>query len=368
MKNAAIVLLREDGDSGENDAASECLDAFRAYGYVFSEIRGIYASDSKRAENAVDEMKTFADNVVLVADKSLLSLLSKNLSTTLQIPFLQNSSFGSGTFSKDSFTVFLLPSDKTGAEIAKSVCIPYLNGKYETRYEKTRIRFVGGTREETGKLLNEARRISGDALKLRFSEKNGDSEIEMIYDAKTPKMLTDDVLRFFAETLDDKIYTLDGTPLEVQLVRLLKLRGKKIAVAESFTGGGIAKRIVSVPGASEVYFEGLNTYSEKAKQIRLGVSAYTLNTFGAVSDTTAYEMAAGLLTGDADVVVATTGLAGPKSDRSDLPVGLCYLAAGTKEKIFVYRYKFDGNRENITEKAITYALFNAYKLLKNGAY
>ena len=48
-----------------------------------------------------------------------------------------------------------------------------------------------------------------------------------------------------------------------------------------------------------------------------------------------------------------------------LPVGLCYIAVGTKERVFVYRYKFDGTRNEITETAINYALFLAYKQLKD---
>jgi PncC family amidohydrolase len=172
-------------------------------------------------------------------------------------------------------------------------------------------------------------------------------------------------MRVFADGLEECLYALDDTPLDKQLVELLKLRGKTLSVAESFTGGGISRRIVSVPGASKVFFEGLNTYNELSKIKRLGVSEYTLKTFGAVSDQTAYEMAAGLMaTGDCDISIATTGLAGPTSDNSALPVGLCYIAVGTKEKVFVYRYKFNGTREEITETAINYALFLAYKQLK----
>ena len=97
----------------------------------------------------------------------------------------------------------------------------------------------------------------------------------------------------------------------------------------------------------------------------MGVSNYTLKTVGAVSDQTAYEMATGLIaTGDCDISIATTGLAGPKSDKSGLPVGTCYLAIGTKEKVFVYRYQFNGSRQDITETAINYALHLAYKHLK----
>ena len=96
------------------------------------------------------------------------------------------------------------------------------------------------------------------------------------------------------------------------------------------------------------------------------MSEFTLGTVGAVSDETAYEMASGLIaTGDCDIAGATTGLAGPRSDRTELPVGLCYLAVGLKEKVYVYRHRFSGSREDITETAINYALFLAYRQLKN---
>jgi nicotinamide mononucleotide (NMN) deamidase PncC len=77
-------------------------------------------------------------------------------------------------------------------------------------------------------------------------------------------------------------------------------------------------------------------------------------------------MAAGLISsGNCDISIATTGLAGPKSDRTELPVGLCYIAVGTREKVYVSRYRFDGDRKTITETAINYALFLAYRVLKD---
>ncbi len=76
-------------------------------------------------------------------------------------------------------------------------------------------------------------------------------------------------------------------------------------------------------------------------------------------------MAAGLIAqGNCDVAVATTGIAGPKSDGSDKPVGLCFIAVGTKEKVRVYRYQLEGDREKITETAINLALFLTYKEIK----
>ena len=232
--------------------------------------------------------------------------------------------------------------------------------------DKTEIRSIGAKEAQIKALIARAQAFDGGKVEYHHTRSYGEDVIELTYAEDISKRLSEDVLRVFAEGLEESIYALDGTVLPAQLVWLLKLRDKRISVAESFTGGGIARKITSVSGASEVYFEGLNTYSELSKIKRLGVSEYTLKTFGAVSEQTAYEMAAGLMaTGDCDICITTTGIAGPNSDRSGLPVGLCYIAVGTQERVFVYRYKFDGSREEITETAINYALFLAYKQLKN---
>ena len=231
--------------------------------------------------------------------------------------------------------------------------------------DKTTIRCVGAKEAQIKALIERAQSFDGGQIAYCHTRRYAEDVIELTYGENISKRLAEDVLRVFAEGLEESIYSLDDTSLPKQLVWLLKLRDKKISVAESFTGGGIARKITSVSGASEVYFEGLNTYSELSKMKRLGVSEYTLKTFGAVSEQTAYEMAAGLMaTGDCDICITTTGLAGPNSDKSGLPVGLCFIAVGTQERVFVYRYKFDGSREEITETAINYALFLAYKQLK----
>lgn len=364
MKNAFIALLDEENGSTEQGGKS-CVNAFRRGGYGFFETRFLYGATEEEAIERVEELVLKTQNLVVLADKKRLKTLSSQFSERLNLPFTQGDSEGKGVFIKDDFSLFLL-SFENGAEYAEQVCVPHLDRKYSSRRNRMILRTVGTEEGKIPSLVKAAERMSGDLLSYRYVSRLGESVVEITYDERAPRMLTDDVLRMFAEELNEDVYALDDTTLEEQLVRLLKLRGKKISVAESFTGGGVGKRIVSVPGASEAYYEGINAYSERAKQIRLGVSGYTLNTFGAVSDATAYEMAAGLLsTGQADVAIATTGLAGPKSDRSEQPVGLCYIAVGTKEKIFVYRYKFDGTREEITEQATNYALFEACRLLKN---
>ena len=347
MRNACIVLRNVRNSLCALDFSPS--EAFLSGGYPFEEVRLLSENDISALNEAVSQLKKSADNLAVIAEKSFLPKVRENIAAVAGDDFSQGTLAGAGVFQEGSFSLFLLSSDKgeSGAEYVKNVCVPYLNRKYNTRFDRLVLRSVGAGENLVRKLLDEAARMSGDKLTYNYKGKLGEDVVEIVYDSSVPKMLTDDVLRLLAEGLGDAVYALDDTPLEGRLVQLLKLRGKKISVAESFTGGGIGKRIVSVPGASEVYFEGVNTYDERAKIKRLGVSEYTLRTLGAVSDETAYEMAAGLLaSGDCDVSVATTGLAGPKSDRTELPVGLCYIAVGLKEKVFVYRYKFEGTRED----------------------
>ena len=228
------------------------------------------------------------------------------------------------------------------------------------------IRTMGANHACVDKVLLGLQQYAKDGVSYRHSRKYDEDVIQIYHGESVSRLLLDDIIRYAVEQLESSLYALGDATLEEQAVTLLKLRGKRLSVAESFTGGGLASRIVSVPGASEVYFEGINAYNERSKMKRLGVSPDTLKMKGAVSEQTAYEMALGLLnTGDCDIAVATTGLAGPNSDGSGLPVGLCFIAVGSRERIRVYQYQFDGLRKDITEKAINYALYLIYKQLKD---
>ncbi len=367
MKNACIVLRKSVNATPER-GVNAVLDELFLGGYGLDEIRFLSQSDEQKVLRALSALKAEHENIFVLADKTALPIVRKYLSAEEEgvQPYAD---FANATiYDEKNTSVFLCSADETetGTQYIKNVCIPFLQKKYGLRFDKIIIRAVGANLARAEQVLSEAERMGKNAISCVHRRKNDEDVVEITYDSNTPKMLADDVLRMLVEGFGDTIYALDDTTLEKQLVSLLKVRGKRLSVAESFTGGGVARRIVSVSGASEVYFEGLNTYNESSKIKRLGVSPYTLGTLGAVSEKTAYEMALGLLnTGDCDIAVATTGLAGPKSDRSNLPVGYCCIAVGTKARICVYQYKFDGNREEITEKAINYALFLTYRQLKN---
>ena len=344
------------------------VNEFAVGGYEMEEISILTDVDRSKLQEILRGWREVYETIVFLVSKIGLLNAQQDITNCFSDYVCQASFQGAGVFSSGQKNVILLAFDEdcTGRRYAVEVCLPYLYAKNGARLDKTVIRAMGANETLVTQLLAQAQMRSGGKMKISRTRNFGEDVITIGYNDATPKMLIDDVNRVFAEGLGESIYALEDISLEEQLIRLLKLRGKKISVAESFTGGGIAKRLVSVSGASEVYFEGLNTYHEDSKIKRLGVAPYTLKTMGAVSDQTAYEMANGLLhTGDCDFAIATTGLAGPKSDKTLLPVGLCYIAVGSKERVFVYRYKFDGNREEITETAIRYALFLAYKHLKD---
>ena len=366
MKNACIVIGNGRVEYA-NDETNAVLNAFKEYGYSVDEIRYLINATEQKLRSCVSAWKDEYDNLFVIAEKSNLFTVKNALSGIFQEQTFQGDAVGAGIFGEREKTLFLLASDSVewGVHYAKNVCVPYLQKMHGVKRARIVMRTVGANGLRVKSLIDRAKSIDGGRITYLHTRRYDEDIIELLYGEDAPKMLMDDLLRSFADGLGDTVYAMDDTSLPEQLVTLLKLRGKKISVAESFTGGGIARKLTSVSGASEVYFEGLNTYNELSKVKRLGVSQYTLGTMGAVSDQTAYEMAAGLIaTGDCDISIATTGIAGPKSDRSMQPVGLCYIAVGTKESIFVYRYQFDGSREEITQTAINYALYQAYKHLK----
>ena len=152
---------------------------------------------------------------------------------------------------------------------------------------------------------------------------------------------------------------------EEQVVRLLKERNLTITAAESCTGGLIAGTLVNVAGASDVFGEAYVTYSNEAKQRLVGVRAETLEQFGAVSEETAYEMAAGAARAvGADVGLSSTGIAGPGGGTPEKPVGLVYIGCCCYGKTVVERHIFKGNRTEIRNASVETALTLAKKCLK----
>lgn len=108
--------------------------------------------------------------------------------------------------------------------------------------------------------------------------------------------------------------------------------GRRIALAESCTGGLVAAALTEIPGSSAVLDSGFVTYSNEAKTELLGVSGDLIETFGAVSIATAWAMARGALEHSrADVAVSISGVAGPDGGTALKPVGTVVFARALRD-------------------------------------
>ena len=154
------------------------------------------------------------------------------------------------------------------------------------------------------------------------------------------------------------------TELHNVVANLLIENKLTISVAESLTGGQLSSMLVEKGGISVSLLEGIVCYSNKSKIHALGVREETLNQFGAVSEQTAKEMVIGVSRRlNSDVAVATTGIAGPKSDDTNKPVGLVYIAVYYKGEVKVFEKIFTGSRELIRTRSSIEALNEVRKII-----
>ena len=360
MKYAAIVLTNQKNPLSSVDYQS-VTDAFLSGG-VFLDETIILPYDAPSAVSGhITRLSEDHDGIFIVCDGVLADLARK---TVDELP-VSGGKF-EGVLKETREHIFgVIPAGEEGAKTVSSEVVPRIDRRRNQRYCRVVLGVAAASDERIQRALSFAERAAEGKLFLHARGEYGLTRIEAVYNRETPKMIADEVVRVLASELREYLFTVNGETLPSRLVDALKLRRMKISTAESFTGGGVGGAIVSVPGASAVFYEGINAYDVRAKRARLGVSEFTIQNKGAVSDETAYEMAAGLITGgNCDLAIATMGVAGPDSDGSGTPAGTCYIAVGTKSRIRVFRYDLIGNRETVTKTAINFALFHAYEEIK----
>ena len=143
----------------------------------------------------------------------------------------------------------------------------------------------------------------------------------------------DEMLEKVKERVGHYIYSCDDEELAQVVADRLMEQGLTLSSAESCTGGMFASTMTDIPGISQCFDRGLVTYSNQAKMEELGVSAETLEKFGAVSEETALEMVEGLKrVSGSDVCISVTGIAGPGGGSEEKPVGLVYIGFSYGDK------------------------------------
>ena len=148
----------------------------------------------------------------------------------------------------------------------------------------------------------------------------------------------------------------DQTLAEIVGERLAR-EGKSVAVAESCTGGLLAKLITDIPGSSRYFACGWVTYSNDAKKRELEVPAEMIDEYGAVSEPVARAMAQGARRrAGTDYAISITGIAGPGGGNEQKPVGLAYIAVAGGESVNTSRFVFSSDRSSVRSRAAQMAL------------
>lgn len=151
--------------------------------------------------------------------------------------------------------------------------------------------------------------------------------------------------------IKDDAFSVDGSPMEAVVGKLLSKKRATLAVAESCTGGLISHMLTNVPGSSDYFlFSGI-TYSNEAKKTVLGVSSEVLENCGAVHEKTAEEMAAGVRRiAQSDYGLATSGIAGPSGGTEDKPVGTVCIGLADRQSARGFRFFYPFNSRSRNKK------------------
>ena len=392
----SVILLKDIADKNYGEHIKNLSNAYENAGFEIDTVYAVNYTDDLGIMHAFNDLSSRAE-ILLVVGADLSS--EKVESLVLE-------RFNTQSVENENAKIFANEYFKRSGEQVdekyynlpiNSTLIPNINGKYQgymieeevitlcvlpkAEYEQIssgekyflsylETKYKGKTEKITLKYFGDGNRLYKTVEKLQkttpftfvITPKFGDWKVEMEFDNEQDKR---EILRQIISNIGEDIYAETDVTLSQRLYDLLKLRGLKFATAESFTAGKIASSLIELSGASAFFHEGVVAYSNTSKVERLNVKQADLDQHGAVSSIVAYQMCAGLLMkGDIDVAVSTTGIAGPKSDNTEKPVGLCYIGVGMKDGVHTYKYNLKGTREEITETAVNTAMFLAIKNLK----
>jgi nicotinamide-nucleotide amidase len=181
--------------------------------------------------------------------------------------------------------------------------------------------------------------------------------IAMAKDQRTAGELAQNDEKFIGNILGDLVFGAEEQTLAQVVGEELVKRKQTVAVAESCTGGLLAKLITDIPGASEYFTYGWVTYSNNAKITELGVPAEIIEKYGAVSEQAASVMAEqARQKAGSDFAISITGIAGPTGGTKDKPVGLVYIGLSDAQQVQTKRFIFLADRETVRMRAALTAL------------
>ena len=228
------------------------------------------------------------------------------------------------------------------------------------------LRLIGIPESEIAKTLREVERHTDlSALEITTCLRGGELEIDVRH--REGADVTADAVRTAIEERHGRyLFSEDGTTIDEQVAELL--RGRRVGLAESCSGGLLAARLTRLPGASEYVAGSVVAYSNQAKSDLLGVDPALIERHGAVSPEVAEAMADGALERfRADAAVSITGIAGPDGGTKEKPVGyVCFCAKLDNGRSLARDPVIPGGRQDIRERSALVGLHMLRILLGGG--
>lgn len=173
---------------------------------------------------------------------------------------------------------------------------------------------------------------------LRAEADNDDAATDLLVPA----------VRTVRERLKEYCFSSGAVSMDEVVAELFRDRCLSLSLAESCSGGMLAKRITDIPGSSRYFSEGVVTYSNEAKMRLLGVPQEILTSSGAVSSECASAMAKGIRQASgSDLGLAVTGIAGPDGGTEDKPVGTVFISLAAPDGCWTKRFQFVGSRDEV---------------------
>ena len=235
QKNCLIVFRNKKiNDFGGADTV---ISEFANGGYYFDKISYIAFNSSTEIVSALKDGLENYENIVLFCPQAMENTL-KNFAVNA----LGGEFDGLNILKRETALVFILFSDVKNRLLLTDICAE-LDKRYGINHGCSYVKTVGAPQKEILAAINSAKNICGE-LEFNVHESYGDCTLEVVYGNNTAKSVFARAYREIVSKLDKYVYALEDVSLAERLVQLLKLRRMKICVAESFTGGGVCKRLV----------------------------------------------------------------------------------------------------------------------------
>lgn len=235
-----------------------------------------------------------------------------------------------------------------------------------TIYRQDTVRMFGLAESGLADTLRDAEQsLPGfESLEITTCLRRGELEVVTRYEPDAVDVYSQ-LVELLRERHGQYIYSEDGSQVDDQVAELLT--GRRIATAESCTGGLLAARLTERAGSSAYIAGGLVAYGNEAKTELLDVDPALIEAHGAVSEPVAEAMAAGALRRfDADTAVAITGIAGPDGGTADKPVGtVCFTVALADGEPSTRTLRLPGNRADVRERSTTVAMHLLRRVLRD---